>query len=633
MSDKKLRFLVKKLVSAGEVSTSDSAAVVITALARQHAEYARKPQAALRREVQEALGALRPETTIPPPPAANKVLLSPKAGKRPVVEAEDEDDFFVRRARRRRPSERLCDVAGADEAARVAIESVIEPMRHAGLYEALKISGPRGVLVHGPPGCGKTLVGRAIAGEACDEGITFVEVSGADLASRRDVDRDMRRVFEAARDAAPCVLFLDDLDAVLGKEAKRVSATLCSCLDGLDGSRVAVVGAATAVEVVDPRLRRFGRLEREIALSAPNARGREAVLRHLIARLGRVADDVVASRFARVTPGWVGADLAALVSEAGACAVRRHVAGAATLEVTGADLEAARERVAPSFCRAGFAASPNVSWTDVGALADVRDELACAILAPIADPDKFSALGVPLPAGVLLYGPPGCGKTLLAKALATESCANFVAIKGPELLDKYVGESERAVRGVFSRARASAPCIVFFDEIDALCPRRSETNDSNSAVTDRVVNQLLTELDGLDARGQVYVVAATNRPELLDPALLRPGRVDKLLLVPLPSKRDRTDILRALTSRVRLDDDVDLDSLATDPRADGFSGADLAALVREAGLAALNDGAQTCVKARHFREALDRVPPSVLPSDARAYDTLGLRLSKKRPRE
>ena len=269
----------------------------------------------------------------------------------------------------------------------------------------------------------------------------------------------------------------------------------------------------------------------------------------------------------------------------------------------------------------------------------MREALKASILAPIAEPDRFKALGVPLPAGVLLYGPPGCGKTLVARAVARASDANFINVKGPELLDKYVGESERAVRALFGRARTSAPCIVFFDEVDALVPRRggplgdgtSAAGGDGGAVTDRVVNQLLTELDGLDARGQVYVVAATNRPELVDPAFLRPGRVDKLLFVPLPSPPERVSVLEAATRKVALCDDVDLRKIGLDPRADGFSGADLAAVVRDAGLAALEQGTSALTHA-HFDAALETISPSVSIKDAQAYDQVDKRIQRKTKR-
>lgn len=640
---KKLRHLVNRMVSSGEVSASEAPATVVAKLVKRHQEYARKSQAALRGAVQEVLSGGGGPPATPVAPSLNDGLRSAyaasKRARAPALVQDDDEDDLVRLARRAKPDARMVDLAGADAALRIARESVLEPLSHAELYEGIGVEGPRGLLVHGPTGCGKSLLCRAVAGEANDD-VSYFEVSGAEL-----VERDVRRLFRAAVENEPSIVFLDDLDAVVGTGRgssdgpRRAAATLGDCLDGLAGSKVFVLGAATAAEAIDGRLRRFGRFEREIALGAPNVAGRTAILDLRLAHV-TTCRDVNVTTVARATPGWVGADLAALVAHAGASAVRRCVANPeACLAISAVDLSEARAALQPSFARSGgFATPPAVSWTDVGALADVRDALAKSILAPIADPAKFERLGLPLPAGVLLYGPPGCGKTLLAKALATESNANFIAVKGPELLDKYVGESERAVRGLFSRARASAPCIVFFDEVDALCPARSshgrlgasQDGAGNSAVTDRIVNQLLTELDGLDARGQVYVVAATNRPELLDKALLRPGRVDKLLYVPLPDATDRAAILRALTHKVRLDARVDLDSLACDDRAHGFSGADLAALVREAGLAALDDGDQAALRHQDFDSALDRLAPSVSATDAQAYADLATRMTPSR---
>lgn len=495
--------------------------------------------------------------------------------------------------------------------------------------------------MHGPSGCGKTLVCRAAFGEAivaaashARRRLTYFEASGTELSCRREADRDLRELFQAARDAAPSIIFLDDVDPKAGEATgRRLASALAVCLDAVSEADVKLVCVAASAEAIDIRLRRFGRLEREVAIGAPDCAGREAILAKLTSALPCAHSDLDLDKLARATPGWLGADLAALVAEACCICARRVSSSGEPTRVVASDFDVARAIVSPAFSRtAGFVKSPDVAWTDVGALAEARDELAASILAPISRPDTFAALGVPLPAGVLLYGPPGCGKTLLAKALATESAANFIAVKGPELLDKYVGESERAVRSLFARARASPPCIVFFDEIDSLCPRRggqpggnAATASDSSAVTDRIVNQLLTELDGLDARGQLYVVAATNRPELLDPALLRPGRLDKLLFVPLPSLPDRISILRALTRKVALHNNLDLTVVAADPRADGFSGADLAALVRQAGLNALKDADSSCIRPQHFDKALDHVPPSVSPSDAASYESLAHR--------
>ena len=430
---------------------------------------------------------------------------------------------------------------------------------------------------------------------------------------------------------------------------------------------VVVIAATNRPDALDAALRRAGRFDREIALSIPGEAARAAILA-VVTRGLRLdgAVDVVA--LAAATPGYVGADLEALAKEAAAVAATRVfaaleastappvVAGDATtirptprlgagplnpaelagLAITPSDFAAALLRVQPSVRREGFTTAPAVTWADVGALADVREELQFCITRPIRDPAPYAALGLAAPAGVLLYGPPGCGKTLLARAVAAESGANFVSVKGPELLTKYVGESEAAVRRVFARASAAAPCVLFFDELDALAPRRGGGGGDGGAA-ERVVNALLTELDGLVARGAVYVVAATNRPDMVDPALLRPGRLDKALFVPLPAPAARAEIVRTLVRRVPLAPDADPAAIAASPACDGFSGADLAALVREAAVAALKEataaagGGATasapCVSARHFASALLAVPPSVSPRDARMYGQLRSRLS------
>lgn len=395
---------------------------------------------------------------------------------------------------------------------------------------------------------------------------------------------------------------------------------------------------------MDPGVR--GRFSREIALPVPDASARAKILQLHTSQM-LVAPDVDFNALGKMTPGFVGADLQALAREAGMTAVCRIVQLHETTSLLNCTLEIpseteiyvemndflhAAKTIQPTAKREGFAVAPDVTWNDVGALSEVREELKHNVLEPISHPERFRALGLDVPAGVLFFGPPGCGKTLLAKAIANQSGANFISVKGPELLNMYVGESESRVRQVFARARSSAPCVIFFDELDALCPKRSsgwEGSSSGNGVSERVVNQLLTELDGLESRRDVYIIAATNRLELIDDAMLRPGRLGNLLYVPLPNVADRVSILSALTRKVSISlwsenclDGVDLDLIARDSRADGFSGADLSALVREAGLSVIKElsvGASIedipTIKAHNFEAALNKVKPSVNPLD------------------
>ncbi len=525
----------------------------------------------------------------------------------------------------------------------------------------------------------------------------------------------LRDLFSIASSTAPSIIFMDEIDAIAPKRGgdgsssggsksmeKRIVAQLLTCMDSLtpdnnhNGAPVMVLGATNRPDSIDSALRRAGRFDREIILGVPDEEGRESILKVMTSGM-RLSGDIDFRLLAKKTPGFVGADIRSLTKEAGVIAINRifkkiliedeynnnnelgsnneqptkqhyiqqdidvdiHSNTPFTAEqmeplsITMHDFLQAVPHVQPSSKREGFATVPDVSWDDIGALQCIREELSLSVLEPIIHPEKFKALGLPLPAGVLLYGPPGCGKTLLAKAVANESGANFISVKGPELLDKYVGESERAVRQVFERARSSSPCIVFFDELDSLCPKRG-SDSSGGGVSERVVNQLLTEMDGLDSRRSVFVIAATNRPELIDPAMLRPGRLDKLLYVPLPSPIDRVAILKANAKNIKLGVDVDLEVIALSPRADGYSGADCAALLREAGLAVLRDDAQQIrtfnidsfsdskekeattqsleITARHFDYAFDHVMPSVSRKDQARYDKMRDRMARARTR-
>ena len=596
------------------------------------------------------------------------------------------------------PTVRYSDVGGIDGCLQDVRELIEHPIRHPEIYRHLGVRPPTGVLLHGPPGTGKTLLAYAIAGEL---GVPFLSISAPEVISgfSGQSEKRIRSLFQEAQSKAPCIVFIDEIDAITPKREsaqremeRRIVAQLLTCMDNLgrddeEGeppAPVIVIGATNRPDALDPALRRAGRFDREIGLGVPDAAARARILRVLTRKL-RLQGDFDFETLARGTPGFVGADLVALTKEAAMVAVNRifhtveaedpaklaaasqdpmlvraaleaaelrkreqvaaHLRTAATLTpeqlaplyITMEDFESALPKVQPSAKREGFATVPDVSWADIGALDAVRSELQMAIVNAIRHPEAYALLGLAHPAGVLMYGPPGCGKTLLARAVANECGASFISIKGPELLNKYVGESERAVRQVFERARSSAPCVVFFDEMDALAPKRA----GESQASERVVNQLLTELDGLDARKNVFVVAATNRPDIIDAAMMRPGRLEKLLYVPLPSEADRAQILRTLTKeRPRLAADVRLEALAADRRCTGFSGADLSALVREAAMAALAEafGASggavpqhgLTVGPAHFEAAFARVSPSVSESDAKRYESMQKSLSKNR---
>uniref|UniRef100_A0A8C1NPI4 Nuclear VCP like n=1 Tax=Cyprinus carpio TaxID=7962 RepID=A0A8C1NPI4_CYPCA len=571
------------------------------------------------------------------------------------------------------------DFGGSEEALEEVCKLLIH-MRHPEVYQRLGVVPPRGFLLHGPPGCGKTLLAQAVAGEV---GLPMLKVSAPELVSgvSGESEQKLRELFEQAISSAPCILFIDEIDAITPKREiaskdmeRRIVAQLLTCMDDLNSlsepAQVLVIGATNRPDSLDPALRRAGRFDREICLGIPDEAARLKILKTLCRKI-TLTEDFDYRQLARLTPGYVGADLMALCREAAMTSVNRILLQPSSEDVTApvpvvgccqkADLEqllsllkrnetlseeqlsglcvlmsdfkTSLSRVQPSAKREGFATVPDVTWEDVGALQDIREELNMAIMAPINNPEHFRALGLNTPAGVLLAGPPGCGKTLLAKAVANESGLNFISVKGPELLNMYVGESERAVRQVFQRGRNSAPCVIFFDEIDALCPRRSE-HESGASV--RVVNQLLTEMDGMGNRKQVFIMAATNRPDIIDRAVLRPGRLDKTLYVGLPPPADRYAILVTITkngTKPLLDSDVNLEEIAHDARCENpcinfcchassvdcvFRGADLSALVREACVNALRvhlssqppeEGIR--VSRIHFEDAFKKVRPSV----------------------
>ncbi|MFC7236350.1 AAA family ATPase [Halosegnis marinus] len=479
------------------------------------------------------------------------------------------------------------DIGGLDEELDLVREMIELPLTQPDLFRQVGVDPPRGVLLHGPPGTGKTLIARAVANEV---NAAFRVINGPEVVSKYkgDSEEQLRKVFDEAAANQPAIVFIDEIDAIAGERDEeadmenRLVAQLLTLLDGLeDRGQVIVIGATNRVDAVDPALRRGGRFDREIEIGAPGEAGRREIL-DVHTRGMPLAADVDLDRLAARTHGFVGADVKTLTQEAAMAALRDRE-HRDPLEVTRADFETALAAVEPSAMREYVAEAPAVDFSDVGGLDDAKATLREAVEWPVLYAPLFEAARTEPASGVLLYGPPGTGKTLLARALAGESEVNFIHVAGPELLDRYVGESERAVREVFDRARQAAPAIVFLDEIDAIA--RARGSGSDSGVTERVVSQLLTEMDNAASNPQVVVLAATNRRDTLDPALLRPGRLETHVEVPEPDAEGRRAILEVHTEGKPLADDVDLDGLATETA--GYSGADIASLVREASMHAI----------------------------------------------
>ncbi|MEM0335413.1 MAG: CDC48 family AAA ATPase [Thermofilum sp.] len=529
------------------------------------------------------------------------------------------------------------DIGDLEEAKQKIREMVELPLRHPELFKRLGIDPPKGILLYGPPGTGKTLLAKAVANET---DAYFIAINGPEIMSKfyGESEQRLREIFEEAKEHAPAIIFIDEIDAiapkreeVTGEVEKRVVAQLLALMDGLEArGDVIVIGATNRPNALDPALRRPGRFDREIEIGIPDKRGRLEILK-VHTRSMPLAKDVDLEKLAEITHGYVGADLAALCREAAMKALRRvlplldlereeiPLEVLETIEVKMEDFMSAFREITPSALREIEVEVPTVRWDDIGGLEDVKQQLREAVEWPLKHPEAYERLGIDPPKGILLYGPPGTGKTLLAKAVATESEANFVSIKGPEVYSKWVGESERAIRELFRKARQVAPSVVFIDEIDALAPVRGLVT-ADSGVTERVVSQLLTEMDGLERLEGVVVIGATNRPDILDPALLRPGRFDRLIYVPPPDEKARFEILKVHTRRMPLAEDVNLAELAK--RTEGYTGADIELLVREAGLLALRESINVDrVYARHFEEALKRVKPSLTPDLIKFYET------------
>ncbi|MBU5537283.1 MAG: CDC48 family AAA ATPase [Candidatus Aenigmatarchaeota archaeon] len=528
------------------------------------------------------------------------------------------------------------DVGGIKEIIHKVREMIELPLRHPELFERLGIEPPKGVLLYGPPGTGKTLLAKAVANES---GANFISISGPEIFSKwyGQTEENLRKIFEDAEKNAPSIIFIDEIDAiapkreeVTGEVERRTVSQLLTLMDGLKKrGKVIVIAATNRPNSIDPALRRAGRFDREIEFPVPDREGRLEIFK-IHTRNMPLAKDVDLNHLADITHGFVGADIWAVCKEAAMSALRRILPeikwkeeeelpkeAMEKLVVTKEDFENALRVVEPSAMREVLVEIPKVKWSDIGGLEEVKQQLQEMVEWPLKYPQSFEKMGINPPRGILLYGPPGTGKTLLAKAVANESGANFISIKGPELLSKWVGESEKGIREIFRRAKQVAPAIIFFDEIDALAPRRGMF--TGSAITETVVSQLLSEMAGLEELKGVIVMAATNRPDIVDPALLRPGRFDRLVLVPAPDYKARIEIFKVHTRNMPLAKDVDLQELAR--KTEGFSGADIESLCREAAMEALREDKKAKeVKIKHFESILSKMSPSITKDVMNYYE-------------
>jgi transitional endoplasmic reticulum ATPase len=559
------------------------------------------------------------------------------------------------------PSVTYEDIGGLDSELEQVREMIELPMRHPELFQQLGIEPPKGVLLQGPPGTGKTLMARAVANEIDAH---FTDISGPEIMSKYygESEEQLREVFEEAAENAPAVVFIDEIDSIAPKRddtsgdvERRVVAQLLSLMDGLEERKeVVVIGATNRVDALDPALRRGGRFDREIEVGVPDKEGRTEILQ-VHTRGMPLAEGIDIEQYAENTHGFVGADIEQLAKEAAMNALRRirpeinleqdeiDAETLERLEVTRQDFKAALKGIEPSALREVFVEVPDVTWDQVGGLEGTKERLRETIQWPLEYPQVFEQMDMQAAKGVLMYGPPGTGKTLLAKAIANEAQSNFISIKGPELLNKYVGESEKGVREVFEKARSNAPTVVFFDEIDSIAGERGQRS-GDSGVGERVVSQLLTELDGLEELEDVVVIATTNRPDLIDPALLRPGRLDRHVHVPVPDAGAREKIFEVHSRNKPLADGVDLADLAD--RTEGYVGADIEAVCREASMAAsrefinsvdpeeVDDSIENVlVTTDHFEEALDEVGPSVDADLRERYEEVEEQFERAEPVE
>jgi len=529
------------------------------------------------------------------------------------------------------------DIGGLSEEIKKIREMVEIPMKHPEIFQRLGVEPPKGVLLYGPPGTGKTLLAKAVANES---EANFILLNGPEIMSKfyGESEKKIRDIFDEAEKTAPTIIFIDELDAIApkreevhGEVERRVVSQILTMMDGLKArGKVIVVGATNRVNAIDPALRRPGRFDREIEIGVPNKEGRLAILK-IHTRGMPLTKDVDLVKLAQVTHGFVGADLESLTKEAAMNVLRKLLPEMKLdseeqispqilekLVITAQDFTDALRVVRPSAMREVLVETPNVDWNSVGGLDDVKRELKEAVEWPMKHPEGFKRLNVRPPKGVLLYGPPGTGKTLLAKAAAKESDVNFISVKGPSLLSKWVNDSHKGVAKVFEKARQVSPCIVLIDEIESIASKRGMVDNASGQEGVKVLNQLLSDMDGLEDLKDILIVATTNRPDLLDPAILRPGRFDKILLINAPSEKGRKMILDIHTVKTPLAKDVIISELAK--QTEGYTGADLEALVREAAMLALRESVDAVeVWKKHFDEALKKVKPSVSKSTIETY--------------
>lgn len=565
------------------------------------------------------------------------------------------------------------DIGGVRKQLAQIKEMVELPLRHPQLFKTIGVKPPRGILLYGPPGTGKTLIARAVANET---GAFFFLINGPEIMSKLagESESNLRKAFETAEKNAPAIIFIDEIDAIAPKREKthgeverRIVSQLLTLMDGLkQRAHVVVMAATNRPNSVDPALRRFGRFDREVDIGIPDSIGRLEILR-IHTKNMKLADDVDLEQIANETHGFVGADLASLCSEAALQQIREkmdlidleeenidaEVLG--SLAVSHENFRWALKQSNPSALRETVVEVPNVSWNDIGGLENVKRELQELVQYPVEHPEKFLKFGMTPSRGVLFYGPPGCGKTLLAKAIANECQANFISIKGPELLTMWFGESEANVRDVFDKARQAAPCVLFFDELDSIAKSRGGSSGDAGGASDRVINQVLTEMDGMGAKKNVFIIGATNRPDIIDPAILRPGRLDQLIYIPLPDEKSRINILKAALRKSPIAKDVDLGYLAKVTH--GFSGADLTEICQRACKLAIRESIEREIQKEkvkveskasadtemetdddpvpeirrdHFEEAMKFARRSVSDSDIRKYEMFAQTLQQSR---